>query len=73
MRINALFWVYLVTAVLVILTVSSQLGTSFKWIFTGTLIGQLLLLTMVYKILTDDYETDKTFEDFYEDRPDLGK
>lgn len=73
MRINALFWVYLVTAVLVILTVSSQLGTSFKWIFTGTLIGQLLLLIMVYKILTDDYETDKTFEDFYEDRPDLGK
>lgn len=73
MRINALFWVYLVTAVLVILTVSSQLGTSFKWIFTGTLIGQLLLLTMVYKILTDDYETDKTFEDFYDDRPDLGK
>ncbi|MEE2801124.1 MAG: hypothetical protein VX550_02970 [Bacteroidota bacterium] len=73
MKINALFWVYLVTAVLVILTVSSQLGTSFKWIFTGTLIGQLLLLTMVYKILTDDYETDKTFEDFYEDRPDLGK
>ncbi|ARN71541.1 hypothetical protein BST91_07755 [Nonlabens tegetincola] len=73
MRINALFWVYLVTAVLVILTVSSQLGTSFKWIFTGTLIGQLLLLIMVYKILTDDYETDKTFEDFYDDRPDLGK
>lgn len=73
MKINALFWVYLVTAVLVILTVSSQLGTSFKWIFTGTLIGQLLLLIMVYKILTDDYETDKTFEDFYEDRPDLGK
>ncbi|PQJ14045.1 MULTISPECIES: hypothetical protein [Nonlabens] len=73
MKTNALFWVYLVTAVLVILTVSSQLGTSFKWIFTGTLIGQLLLLTMVYKILTDDYETDKTFEDFYEDRPDLGK
>ncbi|GAK96514.1 hypothetical protein JCM19294_2027 [Nonlabens tegetincola] len=73
MKINALFWIYLVTAVLVILTVSSQLGTSFKWIFTGTLIGQLLLLTMVYKILTDDYETDKTFEDFYEDRPDLGK
>ena len=73
MKINALFWVYLVTAILVILTISSQLGTSFKWIFTGTLIGQLLLLTMVYKILTDDYETDKTFEDFYEDRPDLGK
>ncbi|ALM21728.1 membrane protein [Nonlabens sp. MIC269] len=73
MKINALFWVYLVTAVLVILTISSQLGTMFKWIFTGTLIGQLLLLTMVYKILTDDYETDKTFEDFYEDRPDLGK
>lgn len=73
MKTNGLFWVYLVTAVLVILTVSSQLGTSFKWIFTGTLIGQLLLLTMVYKILTDDYETDKTFEDFYEDRPDLGK
>jgi hypothetical protein len=28
---------------------------------------------MAYKVLRDDYTTDKTFRDFYEDRPDLGR
>jgi hypothetical protein len=27
------------------------------------------LVLMVYKVLTDNYKTDKTFEDFYEDHP----
>jgi hypothetical protein len=30
-------------------------------------IGQILLIITVYKVLTDDYTTTKTFEDFYED------
>jgi len=31
--------------------------------------GQVFLLIMVYKVLTDNYKTEKTFEDFYEDNP----
>jgi hypothetical protein len=31
--------------------------------------GQFLVLWMVYKVLTDNYKTDKTFKDWYEDRP----
>ena len=28
-----------------------------------------MVVVMVYKVLTDNYTTDKTFEHFYEDRP----
>ena len=41
----------------------------FGWLFFATIVGQGSLLLMVYKILTDDYTTEKTFEDWYEDRP----
>jgi len=30
-------------------------------------VGQLLLIFTVYKVLVDDYTTNKTFGDFYED------
>jgi hypothetical protein len=45
----------------------------FGLVFFLVVFGQGLLIFTVYKVLTDDYTTDKTFEDFYEDRPDLGK
>ncbi len=41
----------------------------FSLIFFTTLAGQILLLITVYKVLTDDYVTDKTFDDWYEDHP----
>ncbi|WP_262510974.1 hypothetical protein [Tenacibaculum gallaicum] len=37
--------------------------------FILTVIGQLLVVLMVYKVLRENYTTDKTFEDFYEDYP----
>jgi hypothetical protein len=33
------------------------------------LVGQLLVLHMVYKVLTDDFKTDKKFRDWYGDMP----
>jgi hypothetical protein len=41
----------------------------FNWVFYLTVFGQIMLVIMVYKVLTDDYTTDKSFEHFYEDRP----
>ena len=41
----------------------------FNWIFYLTCIGQVIVGVMVYKVLTDNYTTDKTFKHFYEDRP----
>jgi len=47
----------------------SSLNFPFNWVFFVTLFGQALLVWMVYKVLTDNYRTDKTFDDFYEDAP----
>jgi hypothetical protein len=45
------------------------MGYAFHWIFYATVVGQALVLVMVYRVLTDAYSTEKTFEDFYEDHP----
>ena len=62
-------WVAITTFFLVLLTIAASMGYAFHWIFYATVLGQALVLVMVYKVLTDSYRTSKTFEDFYEDRP----
>ena len=62
-------WVAITTFFLVVLTIAASMGYAFHWIFYATVLGQALVLIMVYKVLTDSYQTSKTFEDFYEDRP----
>lgn len=69
MKISAMAWVALTTFFLILLTVAAAMDFSFNWIFYATLMGQGLVLVMVYRVLTDSYETSKTFEDFYQDRP----
>ncbi len=59
------------TLVLITTTIFAGLNISFTWVFFLTIFGQGLLVFTVYKVLTDDYSTEKTFKDFYEDRPDL--
>ncbi|MEJ2162682.1 MAG: hypothetical protein P8X60_05005 [Robiginitalea sp.] len=69
MKISAMNWVAITTFFLVLLTIAASMGYAFHWIFYATVLGQALVLVMVYKVLTDSYRTSKTFEDFYEDRP----
>jgi uncharacterized membrane protein YqjE len=64
--------VALTTLVLITVTLFASMNMPFSWVFYLTVIGQILLVYTVYKVLTDNYTTDKTFKDFYEDRPDLG-
>ena len=59
----------LTTLVLILVTIFASLDILFSWVFYLTVLGQALLVFAVYKVLTDDYETDKTFKDWYEDRP----
>lgn len=67
---NSIFvWVLVTTLALIIVTIMSVLNLPFNWIFYVTIIGQVLVIIMVYKVLTDNYETTKTFLDFYEDAP----
>jgi membrane protein implicated in regulation of membrane protease activity len=69
MRCTVMFLVLFVTIFLLVLTVLAFTNISFSWMFGLTVIGQLLVVVMVYKVLRDHYTTDKTFEDFYEDYP----
>ncbi|MFO7743980.1 MAG: hypothetical protein R6V36_01190 [Psychroflexus sp.] len=59
----------LTTLVLILVTIFASLGLAFSWVFYLTVLGQVLLVFAVYKVLTDDYQTEKTFKDWYEDRP----
>lgn len=68
-NVSSLFYVVLTTVVLITLTIMCAMKFPFNWMFYLTIIGQGLVLLMVYKVLTDKYTTKKTFDDFYEDHP----
>lgn len=72
MRNSAMFWVALTTFILITVTIMVTMDFRFDWVFYVTVLGQAAVVFMVYKVLTDTYTTDKTFEDFYEDYP-IGK
>ncbi|NND63693.1 MAG: hypothetical protein HKN48_10945 [Flavobacteriaceae bacterium] len=69
MKASPMLWVVLTTLVLIMVTIFSAMNFPFGLVFYLTVLGQILVVVMVYKVLTDNYTTDKTFEDFYEDRP----
>lgn len=69
MKDSVYVWVLITTLALVTVTIMSVMNLPFNWIFYCTVIGQALIVIMVYKVLTDNYKTDKTFKDFYEDNP----
>jgi uncharacterized membrane protein YqjE len=73
MKTNAMFFLGLTTLILITVTIFATMNMSFSLVFFLVVLGQALLIFTVYKVLKDDYTTDKTFDDFYEDRPDLGK
>lgn len=72
MKIPAMFYVAITTLLLVILTIMVVMDMPLNWVFYLTCVGQVLVVVMAYKVLRDNYHTDKTFEDFYEDHP-IGK
>lgn len=69
MKIPVLFYVALVTSLLVLLIFMVSMDMPLNWVFYITCIGEVLVVFMVYKVLRDNYSTKKTFDDFYEDHP----
>lgn len=69
MKIPVMLYVAITTLLLVIITIAVTLNTPLNWIFYLTCIGQMFVVIMVYKVLKDNYTTNKGFEDFYEDHP----
>ncbi len=69
MKTSAMFWVGATTMLLIMVTIMVTMNFPFNWVFYVTVLGQVMIAYMVYRVLTDNYTTDKTFEDFYEDLP----
>jgi hypothetical protein len=69
MRQSVIFYVVITTLLLAAVAVMVFYNLSYHLIFYTVLAGQAWWLLTVYKVLTDDYSTDKTFEDWYEDHP----
>ncbi len=69
MKNTAIKLILALSLLLVVLTIMAELNFLFSLIFFLTLFGQGLLIYTVYKVLTDKYTTDKTFDDWYEDHP----
>ncbi len=64
-----MFWVGFTSLVLLTVTIMAAMNFPFNWVFYITVLGQGAVVYMVYKVLTDNYTTQKTFENFYEDAP----
>lgn len=62
------FTVYFATIFVVFYTLLSTTEIAFGLIYIAFLITQGLLIYMVYRILTDNYKTSRTFNDWYEDK-----
>lgn len=72
MKLSAITYLLITTLLLVTVAIFAAMDFPFNWIFYLTVLGQVLLIFSVIKVLKDNYTTDKTFEDFYEDHP-IGK
>jgi hypothetical protein len=72
MRISAHFYVIIATLLLVSVAVMVFYNVSYDIVFYTVIAGQAWWLLTVYKVITDNYSTDKTFDDWYEDHP-IGK
>ncbi|APY08761.1 hypothetical protein BWZ20_10790 [Winogradskyella sp. J14-2] len=69
MKQSPFIYIAITTMLLITITIMCAMDFPFNWVFYLTVIGQILVVVMVYKVLKDNYSTDKTFEHFYEDRP----
>lgn len=69
MRLPVMFYVTITTLLLITVSIMVSMNFPINWIFWVTCLGQILIVIMVYRTLTDSYTTGKTFKDFYEDNP----
>ncbi|WP_037321804.1 hypothetical protein [Salegentibacter sp. Hel_I_6] len=70
MKNKGITYLILTTILLVLVAALAYFNTDFPLVFYLTFFGQILFIFTVYKVLTDNYSTKKTFEDWYEDYPD---
>ncbi|MCG2420151.1 hypothetical protein K8089_14060 [Aequorivita sp. F47161] len=69
MKTSSVTYLIILTLLLVTVTIFAALDFAFGVIFYLTVVGQVALVFVVVKVLKDNYTTNKTFGDFYEDFP----
>lgn len=69
MKNRPIILLIITSIILVLVTVLSFFNVQFPIVFYLTLIGQAFLIYTVYSVLTNNYKTKKTFDDWYEDHP----
>ena len=69
MKSWAIILIVVTTLILVTVTVFAALQFPFHWVFWSLICGQTTLIFTIFRVLMDNYITEKTFEDFYEDHP----
>ena len=67
MKVPVMLYVVVTTLLLVTFTIMVSMNLPFGWVFWLTCFGQFMVVVMVYRVLKDNYRTDKTFDVFYED------
>ena len=69
MKLSAIFYITITTLLLVGIVTMVFFNVSYPIVFYTVVVGQAWWIFTVYKVLTDKYSTDKTFDDWYEDHP----
>lgn len=69
MKSTAMKLVVATTVLLILIAITSALDFPFYLVFYLVCLGQVVWIITIYKVLTDDYQTEKTFDDWYEDHP----
>ncbi len=72
MKLSAHFYVIVTTLLLAAVGIMVFYNVAYPIVYTTVIIGQAWWIFTVYKVLTNNYSTSKTFEDWYEDHP-IGK
>ncbi len=69
MKLSSHFYVIVTTLLLIAVAVMVFYNVPSTIVYSTVIIGQAWWIFTVYKVLTNKYTTNKTFEDWYEDHP----
>ena len=69
MKNFAIKLVWFTTLFILVFAGLSQTNIAISTAIVLFIVGQLLVIYMVYTVLKDDYSTTKTFKNWYEDHP----
>ncbi|MFL9830662.1 hypothetical protein ABS764_07350 [Flavobacterium sp. ST-87] len=69
MKNFAIKLVWFTTAYVFFFAVLNQTNVDLRIIMSLHIVGVFLIPYLTYTVLTDNYKTDKTFKDWYEDHP----